>query len=115
MTVKNCMARSDAGGFIGRKCRKPFKPKTMKINAIKYRAMVEAIFIAFSFVAPVLYAMRAALEDLRCLNVEIRPCPRREPGRLLPGYSVCERNSIGRIRTQVGMRFPVTEHLGNFA
>ena len=57
MTVKNCLARSDAGGFIGRKCRKPFKPKTMKMKAIKYRAMVEAIFIKLSFVASVLYAM----------------------------------------------------------
>src|SRR6266404_274638 len=49
MTVKNCMAKSDDGGFIGRKCRKPFKPKTMKINANKYRAMMEAIFIRVSF------------------------------------------------------------------
>src|SRR5258706_8769521 len=49
MTVKYCMANSDFGGFIGRKCRKPFKPKTMKINANKYRAMMEAIFIRVSF------------------------------------------------------------------
>ncbi len=29
-------------------------------------------------------------------------------------YFVCERNLIGRIRTQVGMSYPVTERLGNF-
>src|SRR5580693_7121945 len=52
--------------------------------------------------------------DLRRLYVEIRLCPSRELGRLPAGYFACERNLIGRIRTQVGMRFPVTEHLGNF-
>ena len=58
--------------------------------------------------------MRAAPEDLGYLNAEILSGPRREPGRSPAGYSVCERNLIGGIRTQVGMRFPVTEHLGNF-
>jgi hypothetical protein len=52
--------------------------------------------------------------DLRRLYVEIRLCPGREFGRLQAGYFVCQRNLIGRIRTQVSMRFPVTEHLGNF-
>ena len=51
MAVKYCMAVSDDGGFIGRKCRKPFKPKTMKTSAIKYREMMEAIFIKCSFLA----------------------------------------------------------------
>ena len=49
MTVKNWPASSDDGGGCGMKCRKPFEPKTMKTNASKYRAMVEAIFIAFPF------------------------------------------------------------------
>src|SRR2546423_7635424 len=99
MTVKNCMAKSDDGGFIGRKCRKPFNPKTIKINAIKYRAMVEAIFITFSFVAPVLYALRTVPEDLTFLDAEILSCPRREIGRLPAGYFVGERNTVGRIGT----------------
>src|ERR1022692_3277158 len=51
MTVKYCTAISDFGGVIGRKCRKPFKPKTMKTSASKYRAMTEAIFMTFSFLA----------------------------------------------------------------
>src|SRR4029077_15933090 len=49
MTVKYCWASSDGGGGCGIKCRKPFKPKTMKINATKYRAIVARIFIKFSF------------------------------------------------------------------
>ena len=36
MTVKYCWASSDGGGGCGIKCRKPFKPKTMKTNASKY-------------------------------------------------------------------------------
>src|SRR5258708_6058817 len=46
-----------------------------------------------------------------CLNRDIQPSPRRKRGGLPAGYFVCERNSVVRIRTQVGMRFPVTEHL----
>src|SRR5260370_38498271 len=52
--------------------------------------------------------------DLSGLDRETHGCPRRKLGRLPAGHFVCERNLIGRIRTQVGMRFPVTEHLGNF-
>src|SRR5437867_12595439 len=37
--------------------------------------------------------------------------PRRELARWPAGDSVCERNSVGRIRTQVGMRLEVIEHL----
>src|SRR6202020_2657104 len=57
MTVKYWPAISDGGGGCGIKCRKPFKPKTMKTNASKYRAMVEAIFIKLSFLACVLDVM----------------------------------------------------------
>ena len=57
MTVKYWPAISDGGGGCGIKCRKPFKPKTMKTNASKYRAMVEAIFIKLSFLACVLHVM----------------------------------------------------------
>jgi hypothetical protein len=38
------------------------------------------------------------------LDREIQASPPRKPGRLPPGYFVCERNSVGQIRTQVGMR-----------
>ena len=58
MTVKYWPAISDDGGGCGIKCRNPFKPKTMKTNASKYRAMVEAIFIKLSFLACVLSVMK---------------------------------------------------------
>src|SRR6266513_3516402 len=47
------------------------------------------------------------------LSREIHSGPRCELGRLPACYFVCERNSVGRIRTQVGMRFEVPEHRGD--
>jgi hypothetical protein len=49
--------------------------------------------------------------DLSCLYREIHSGPRREVGRLPARYFVCERNSVVRIRTQVGVRLEVTQHL----
>src|SRR5205809_864933 len=48
---------------------------------------------------------------LGALDRDIQSSPRRKLGRLPACYFVRERNSVGRIRTQVGMSFPVTEHL----
>src|ERR1700693_1236191 len=112
MTVKYWPAISDGGGGSGIKCRKPFKPKTMKTIASKYRAMVEAIFIKVSLLACVLCVIETgAPVDLSCLYREIHSGPRREVGRLPARYFVCERNSAVRIRTQVGVRLEVTQHL----
>jgi len=49
------------------------------------------------------------VEGALCRKIHLGP--RRELGRLPACYFVRERNSVGRIRTQVGMSFPVTEHL----
>src|SRR6185369_12998762 len=40
-------------------------------------------------------------------------CPLRKVGRLPASYIVCERNLTRRIRTEICMVRPVTEHLGN--
>ena len=52
--------------------------------------------------------------DLHCskgaLSRKIHSGPRCELGRLTACYFVCERNSVERILTQVGMSLPVTEH-----
>ncbi len=50
---------------------------------------------------------------LGVLDRDIQSSPRRKLGRLPACYFVCERNSVGRIRTQVGMRFEVPEHRGD--
>jgi hypothetical protein len=42
---------------------------------------------------------------LGVLDRDIQSSPRRKLGRLPACYFVCERNSVGRIRTQVGVRF----------
>src|SRR5882762_5736474 len=39
--------------------------------------------------------------------------PGRKPGRFPTCYFVCEDDLIGRIRTQIGMRFEVPEHRGD--
>src|SRR6266478_6720664 len=41
---------------------------------------------------------------------KILPSPGRKSGRFPACYFVCESNSIGRIRAQIGMRFEVPEH-----
>ncbi len=46
-------------------------------------------------------------------NIHSRP--RRKRGRLPAGDSVCERNSIRRIRAQIRVRFEVSERVGHFA
>src|SRR5437899_3161306 len=55
---------------------------------------------------------RARSAALGCLDPEIGLRPRRELGRSPAGDLVRERNLIGRLRTEVGVRFPVAEHLG---
>src|SRR6266511_3475724 len=50
---------------------------------------------------------------LGVLDRDIQSSPRRKLGRLPACYFVRERNSVGRIRTQVGMRFEVPEHRGD--
>src|SRR5713226_1013258 len=47
------------------------------------------------------------------MNRHIHSSPRRQLARLPAGYLVCERNSVVRIRTQVGMSLEVTERLGH--
>src|SRR6266436_5088867 len=44
---------------------------------------------------------------------KILSSPGRKPGRFPACYFVCESNLIGRIRTQIGMRFEVPEHRGD--
>src|ERR1700730_5695530 len=74
--------------------------------------MVEAIFIKLSFLAcGTLCNGTGAPVDLSCLYREIHAGPRREAGRLPARYFVGERNSVVRIRTQVGVRLEVTHHL----
>src|SRR5438128_973787 len=51
------------------------------------------------------------LLGLRRMNRHIHSCPRRQLARLPAGYLVCERNSVVRIRTQVGMSLEVPERL----
>src|SRR5258706_15420114 len=66
------------------------------------------------FVVSAFSQFRFALSEwlhLGVLDRDIQSSPRRKLGRLPAYYLVCERNSIGRIRTQVGMNFPVIEHL----
>src|SRR5258708_13791340 len=48
---------------------------------------------------------------LRCHSRKIHSRPLRKPGRSLACYLVCKRNSIIRIRSQVGISFEVPERL----
>src|SRR4029077_8234501 len=64
----------------------------------------------FRSIVPGWFALSECLH-LGHLNRDIQSCPRRKLGRLPACYFVRERNSVGRIRTQVGMNFPVSEHL----
>jgi hypothetical protein len=54
---------------------------------------------------------RHAALGVRLLGREIHLSPRREPARLPACYFVCERNFVGRIRTQVRMSFEVAKRL----
>jgi hypothetical protein len=53
----------------------------------------------------------AAPTDLRCAHRKVPSCPRRQLARLRAGNSVCERDSIRPIRTQISMALEVLEHL----
>src|SRR6266446_10615181 len=44
------------------------------------------------------------------LDRDIQSSPRRKLGRLPACYFVCERNSVGRIRTEIGMCLEILEH-----
>src|SRR5438105_3132374 len=64
----------------------------------------------FAFVT-MTFAYSGAPVNLSCLYRETHACPRRKLGRLPAGYSVGERDSVVRLRTQVGVRLEVTQHL----
>src|SRR5258706_13654713 len=99
-----------------RKFKNPFRPKTRKTSPSKMRAIKVTIFIRVSFsivskALPILVLCAASGVEL---FGEILRRPDRKSRRFSACYFVCESNFSGQIRTQIGMGFPVTEHLGNF-
>jgi hypothetical protein len=97
------MAIADDGGFIGRKCRKPFKPNTMKINANKYRAMREAIFIKCSF-----FGMNSSGDDTSLIKTKART-ERAKP------CSIAVADVAKEVRFPRGIREKDPIHLGEIA
>src|SRR4030095_1538633 len=112
----NCPASPVGIGPMLRKFRKPLRPKTTQISPSKRRAIKVTIFISrfLSIVSkPLSISVYCAVGGVELFG-EILSSPVRKPGRFAACYFVCERNSIGEIRTEIRMGFPVTEHLGNF-
>jgi hypothetical protein len=67
------------------------------------RSLILEVFSQFRF------ALSEGLH-LGVPNRDIQSSPRRKLARLPACHIVCERNSVGQIRTQVGMRFEVLQH-----
>src|SRR6267378_8016963 len=76
-----------------------------------FESLVDAVFMG----APLCRGWRGRFSSdivlQSCLDREIHSSPRRKPARQPACDLVCERNSVVRIRSQVGMSLEVTERL----